>query len=76
MCVDTGSLASMAHSTIGNVAANSIFATLQSAGAGGAGLATVEAAVAAIASVQGIAIFSGVINKALVGEVMELEVAP
>lgn len=39
-----GSLAAGAHSVIGNVAAGSVFATMQSAGAGGAGLAAVNGA--------------------------------
>ena len=40
----TDSAAAMAHSSIGNVAAGSTFATLQSAGAGGAGTAVVNGA--------------------------------
>lgn len=39
-----GSLAAGAHSVVGNVAAGSVFATMQSAGAGGAGLAAVNGA--------------------------------
>jgi hypothetical protein len=40
-----GTIAATAQGTIGNVAAGSVFATLQSAGAGGAGLAAVNGAV-------------------------------
>lgn len=39
-----GSLAAGAQSAIGNVAAGSVFATMQSAGAGGGGLAAVNGA--------------------------------
>lgn len=39
------SVAAVVHSGIGNVVANSLFATLQSAGAGGYGAAVVNAAV-------------------------------
>lgn len=39
-----GSLAAGAHSVIGNIAAGSVFATMQSAGAGGAGLAALNGA--------------------------------
>ncbi|CBF81248.1 hypothetical protein AN5765.2 [Aspergillus nidulans FGSC A4] len=41
------SLAATAQSVVGNVAAGSTFATLQSAGAGGAGLAVIDGAVQA-----------------------------
>lgn len=43
----TGSLAAGVQSSIGNVAAGSTFATLQSAGTGGAGLAAVNGVVQA-----------------------------
>jgi hypothetical protein len=40
-----GTIAAGIHSTIGNVVAGSVFATLQSAGAGGTGLAVVNGAI-------------------------------
>ena len=40
-----GSYATIAHSAIGNAVAGSLFSTLQSAGAGGYGLAAVNGAV-------------------------------
>jgi hypothetical protein len=40
-----GSYAAVTHSTIGNAVAGSLFSTLQSAGAGGYGLAAVNGAV-------------------------------
>lgn len=43
----TGSAAAAAHSAIGNVATGSAFAILQSAGAGGAGIAAVNTVVQA-----------------------------
>jgi hypothetical protein len=46
-------VAAVLHSTIGNVATGSVFATLQSAGAGGAGLAVVNGAVQAGLAVVG-----------------------
>lgn len=46
-CNITGSLAATAQSVVGNVAAGSTFATLQSAGAGGAGLAVIDGVVQA-----------------------------
>jgi hypothetical protein len=42
---NTGSIATVVQSGIGNVAAGSLFATCQSAGAGGAGLAVINGAV-------------------------------
>lgn len=44
-CLYVASIAATVQSSIGNVAAGSIFATLQSAGAGGVGAAVVSGAV-------------------------------
>ncbi|KAK0671607.1 hypothetical protein QBC41DRAFT_300296, partial [Cercophora samala] len=61
--VAAGSTAALAHSSIGNVAAGSIFATLQGAGAGGAGLAVVNGVVqgAGVMAVSG-AVLSSVLE--------------
>ncbi|RDW57433.1 uncharacterized protein DSM5745_11517 [Aspergillus mulundensis] len=53
--VQAGSLAAGAHSVLGNVVAGSLFAVLQSAGAGGAGLAVLNGA----AQVGGLAVGVG-----------------
>ena len=47
LLTETGSLAAAFQSSVGSVAAGGIFATLQSAGAGGYGVATVYGAVQA-----------------------------
>ncbi|PCG89670.1 Hypothetical protein PENO1_103370 [Penicillium occitanis (nom. inval.)] len=52
--VQSGSLAAAVHSNIGNVAAGSIFAAFQSAGAGGAALGIMNGAIQG----AGAAIFS------------------
>lgn len=49
-----GSIAAGVHSTIGNVAAGSLFATLQSAGMGGYGVAVVNTVAQAVGGVGSI----------------------
>lgn len=65
--IEQGSIAAVVHSGIGNVAAGSAFAALQSAGAGGACAAAVNSAVGAATIAPATGVFAWAYSKVVNG---------